>query len=237
MSVGSCVHAAPASQAPAHWSPQPSATPQRTPGGQRGTHTQRRACVSHTCPDGHSRPMPHEGPPGHALATSVPHATEFGSTVHAGVQVQVPAEQYVRPAQMVPHIPQLLLSPSVLTQCSPQRVRGVGHTQTPDAQAVPKGHSTPQVPQWLLSPRRSTHRPPQGVRPGAQVTSMAPPSPPPPPGGASEGGPPSMGVVSQPVMQSQVWVVVLQRWPGPQRVPVPHGGPSVQRFGTSEPQG
>ncbi len=39
----------------------------------------------HTCVAGHIVPVPHDGPPGHTLGITVPHATEEGAVVgHRG---------------------------------------------------------------------------------------------------------------------------------------------------------
>lgn len=78
----SCVHV-PVAQAPTQVPPQPSLVPHATPEGQRGTHTQRFTRGSQVCPEGHIRPVPHEGPPGQRFGTFVPQGTEPRSTAQA----------------------------------------------------------------------------------------------------------------------------------------------------------
>lgn len=169
----SWVHVSPALQVPTHWPPQPSDTPQPTPAGQRGTHTQRRVRTSQACPSGQARPKPHEGPPGQGLGTSVPHGTALRSTTQAVAHWQRPSWHEVPAAQMVPQVPQLPFSVRVSTQRVPQRVSGAGHTQRPPTQSVPGGQCPAQSPQWSRSVRVSTQRPPQDDRPTGQLTTAA----------------------------------------------------------------
>lgn len=90
-SVASWVHVSPVPQAPTHWPPQPSDTPQRTPAGQRGTHTHRRVRTSQDWPSGQARPKPQEAPPGQGLGTSVPQGTALRSTTQAAAHWQRPS--------------------------------------------------------------------------------------------------------------------------------------------------
>jgi hypothetical protein len=90
-SAASWVHVSPAPQTPTHWPPQPSDTPQRTPAGQRGTHTHRRVRTSQDWPSGQARPKPQEAPPGQGLGTSVPQGTALRSTTQAVAHWQRPS--------------------------------------------------------------------------------------------------------------------------------------------------
>lgn len=89
-STGSWVQVDPVSQPPMHCPPQPSDTPQRTPAGQRGTHTQARVRTSQTWPSGQARPKPHDAPPGQGLGTSTPQATTLRSVVQVVAHRQRP---------------------------------------------------------------------------------------------------------------------------------------------------
>lgn len=216
----------PRSQTPAHWPPQPSETPHRTPGGHRGTHTQRPAAVSQTSPSPHPRPTPHEGPSGHALGMFVPHGIERGSITHAGMHRHRPPSQAVRGGQVVPQPPQFESSEVTFTQRSLHSVSDIGQRQIPATQVVPKGHWMPHAPQWFPSFERFTQRPSQSVIEGAHM------------------GPPSLAPLSispaslsHELTHSHRHDVVLQRSPGLHPVPRPQTTPAGHSLGTSLPHG
>lgn len=129
--------------------PQPSVTPQRTPGGQSGMHTHRRVIGSQSEPAAHRVPRPQAGPPGHALGTSIPHSTRLGSVVQWGTHEHDPPVQEESAGHALPQAPQWLFSLWVLTQRSPQRVPVPGQVQTPAVQVVSAGQRLSQAPQWL----------------------------------------------------------------------------------------
>ena len=218
------VQVSPVLQPPTHWPPQPSDTPQRTPAGQRGTHTHVRVRTSQPWPSGHARPNPQDGPPGQGLGTAVPHATEFRSTVQAVAHWQWPATQAVPAAQTVPQVPQLAFSVRVSTQRAPQSVNDAGHEQRPSTQVVPTGQWPLQSPQWLLSVRVSTQSVPQAERPTGQlvVASM------------SAGGPASCE--GQSPTHTQIKRSGSHNCPAGHIVPLPQTGPSGQMLGIGTPQ-
>ena len=101
-------------------------------------------------------PVPHDGPPGHTLGMSVPHATVVGEVVgHRGahshtsvVALQtMPVPQAVpRPGQVMPGHELGIIAPQVTADAS-------GHVGT-HSHRWPEGHCVP-VPEQLMPPQVS----------------------------------------------------------------------------------